>query len=257
MWKVKFRRAPTAQVTPFLTICPSTECSYGTCPRRSETRRSPQTHEKSLKCCAYGRRSVSPFPMFRVAFTSNAMLRHQPGYVGSCKIDLGNPILRRAFFDGLMHPAYIENGTVIQQRSIEGFEEFELEGTADFKPGGLNWVDYSFVPVPERLRLGTVEISQRGKLSVDRLERKTHVTVEGRVFQQLARSSWSTKDGREFRFATPEPGRDVLQAIMPEGKFTDFLFNFDHKKGTVTSEIFCGRTWFRTRRLAISRRSVL
>ncbi|MEM9600057.1 MAG: hypothetical protein AAF926_03455, partial [Pseudomonadota bacterium] len=88
-----------------------------------------------------------------VRLKCDGMLGQQPGYVGSCEIDLGNPLLRRAFFDGLMHLAYIENGTVIQQRSIEGFEEFELEGAADFKPGGLSWVDYSFAEVPDRLKL--------------------------------------------------------------------------------------------------------
>ena len=143
-----------------------------------------------------------------------------------------------------MHLAYIENGTVIQQRSIEGFEEFELEGAADFKPGGLSWVDYSFAEVPDRLKLAEVEVSQRGCLSVVRFERKTHVTVEGRVFQKLTQSSWSTKDGEEFRFSSAEPGHDVLQAIMPEGNFTDFLFNFDHEKGRSRATFFVDELGF-------------
>lgn len=52
-----------------------------------------------------------------------AALKGCPGYVGSCLIDLGNPIQRRAFYDELMHLAMISDGAVIQQRSIEGDED--------------------------------------------------------------------------------------------------------------------------------------
>jgi hypothetical protein len=161
----------------------------------------------------------------------DAVLASCRGYVGSCPIDPGNPIQRRAFYDGLMHLAFISGGAITQQRSIEGDEDWELDGARDFKPKGLRWVDHSYEQTPDPFRLEQVPLSTRGALSLDRLKRKTHTTVEGRIFQALREASWTDRTGQAFRFATAEPGRDILQAVLPDGKFTEYLFNRDHKKG--------------------------
>ncbi|TWD55363.1 hypothetical protein FB480_102173 [Agrobacterium vitis] len=159
------------------------------------------------------------------------MLRQTPGYLGCCPIDLGNPIQRRAFFDGLMHLALIEAGTVIQERSIEGDEDCELSGARQFKPNGLTWTNCRFGTLPKRFRLPTVPISERGSLSLDRFNRKSRVSIEGRVFEALRDASWTDNTGQVFSFSAAEPGRDILEAILPDGKFTKYLFNRDHKDG--------------------------
>jgi hypothetical protein len=161
----------------------------------------------------------------------DAVLERCPGYVGSCPIDPGNPVQRRAFYDGLMHLALIRDGVITQQLSIEGDEDWELKGARDFKPKGLQWVDYSYEQAPDLFRLEEAPLSTRGALSVDRLKRKTHTTVEGRVFRALSEASWTNLTGQTFRFAAAEPERDILQAILPDGKFTEYLFNLDHVKG--------------------------
>jgi hypothetical protein len=160
-----------------------------------------------------------------------AALKGCPGYVGSCLIDPGNPIQRRSFYDELLHLALISDGTVTQQRSIEGDEDFELKGAKSFSPNGLKWVDYSYESEPEPFRLDKVPLSARGALSVDRLNRKTHTTVEGRVFRALIEASWTDRMGQTYRFAVAEPGEDILLAVLPHGKFTDYLFNRDHHEG--------------------------
>jgi hypothetical protein len=163
--------------------------------------------------------------------TCDATLKRCPGYLGSCSVDAGNPIQRRAFFDGLMHLALISDGAVTQQRSVEGDEDFELEGARDFSPNGLKWVEYSYEETPNPFRLDDAPLSIRGALSVDRLKRKTHTTVEGRVFRALSEASWSDRKGQSYRFAAAETGHDILQAVLPDGKFTDYLFNRDHDGG--------------------------
>jgi hypothetical protein len=158
-------------------------------------------------------------------------LKGCPGYVGSCLIDPGNPIQRRAFYDELMHLALISDGAVTQQRSIEGDEDFELKGAKSFLPNGLKWVDYGYESTPDPFMLEKAPLSKRGALSVDRFNRKTHTTVEGRVLRALIEASWTDRTGQTYRFAVSEPGHDILQAILPHGKFTDYLFNRDHHKG--------------------------
>ncbi len=158
-------------------------------------------------------------------------LRQTPGYLGCCPIDLGNPIQRRAFFDGLMHFALIDAGTVVQDRTIEGDEDWALKGAAQFKPNGLAWVDHQFGMIPKRFRLPKVPLSERGMLSVDRFNRKSTVSVEGRVFETLRNASWTDTKGDAFSFSEAEPGRDILEAVLPDGKFTHYLFNRDHKDG--------------------------
>jgi hypothetical protein len=161
----------------------------------------------------------------------DAALKGYPGYIGSCPIDQGNPIQRRAFYDGLMHLAFISDGAVIQQRTIEGDEDWELEGARNFKPNGLKWVDHSYGQPSEPFRLERSSLSTRGALSVDRLRRKTQTRVEGRLFRALCEASWTDHAGQTYRFSTAETAKDILQAVLPDGKFTDYLFNREHKEG--------------------------
>ncbi|TIQ36339.1 MAG: hypothetical protein E5X49_32910 [Mesorhizobium sp.] len=174
----------------------------------------------------------------------DAALKNCPGYVGCCQIDAGNPIQRRAFYDGLMHFALIDDGAVIQQRTVEGDEHWELNGARDFKPNGLKWIDQTYGLIPKAFRLQKSPLSARGALSLDRLKRKTHITVEGRVFRALVSASWTDRKGQSYRFATAEPGNDILQAILPEGKFTDYLFNRDHEKGGAKAAFVIGELGF-------------
>lgn len=167
----------------------------------------------------------------RIREGCDAILRQCPGYVGCCPIDLGNPIQRRAFFDGLMHLAFISGGAVTQERTMEGDEDWEIEGARTFKPNGLVWEDHRYGEMPDLFRLEKVALSARGAISVDRLKRKTHITVEGRIFRALSEASWTDLAGQSYRFASAEPGQDILQAVLPDGKFTNYLFNRDHDKG--------------------------
>jgi hypothetical protein len=162
----------------------------------------------------------------------DAALETCPGYVGSCPIDTGNPILRQAFYERLGHLALISDGAIIQQRSEEGAEHFELEGARDFLPNGFRWIDHSFEgPTRDRFRPEKAPLSIRGALSVDRLKRKARTTVEGRVFQALREASWTDLKGQTYSFATAENAHDILQAVLPNGKFTDYLFDRSHHKG--------------------------
>lgn len=158
-------------------------------------------------------------------------LKRCPGYIGACELDAGNPILRRAFYDGLMHLALIQDGFLIQQRTIEGGEAFELEGAKKFKPNGLKWIDNSYSSPATEFRLEAKPLSERGALSVDRLNRKTHTTVEGRVFDALVRASWTDKKGQTYRFSSVQADSDLLEAVLPEGKFTGYLFDRNHPNG--------------------------
>ena len=130
-----------------------------------------------------------------------------------------------------MHLALISDGTVTQQRSIEGDEDFELKGAKGFLPNGLKWVDYSYESEPEPFQLDKVPLSARGALSVDRLNRKPARRSKVVFSEHSSRRRGPTRTGQMYRFAVAEPGHDILQAVLPDGKFTDYLFNRDHHEG--------------------------
>ena len=92
-------------------------------------------------------------------------------------------------------------------------------------------MEYSYAPTPDPFRLEDAPSSIRGALSVDRLNRKSRTTVEGRVFRALSEASWADRIGKSYRFAAAETEQDILQAVLPDGKFTDYLFNRAHDRG--------------------------
>jgi hypothetical protein len=57
------------------------------------------------------------------------------------------------------------------------------------------------------------------------------VSIEGLIFEALREASWTDSKGEAFNFLAAEPGQDILQAVLPDGKFTHYLFNRDHKDG--------------------------
>lgn len=160
------------------------------------------------------------------------LLRSCPGYIGSCLLDPGNPVQRRAFYEGLSRFGLITSGSFVVEKSFEGEVDFEPRGARAFRPNGLRAVPFADEITADPLfKMAKSPLSERGALSVDRLKRKTRTTVEGRVFRALLEASWSDRRGHEYSFEQVENGRDILEAVLPDGKFTNYLFNREHPKG--------------------------
>lgn len=158
-------------------------------------------------------------------------LRAIPGYVGAFVIDPGNPVHRGGFFDNLIYAAAIEGGTIVQELSYEGEQDWPLEGSATFKPGGPVWQPSGWLASsgPEGLPRGSV--SERGKKAAEGVARKQAGTVEQRVLEEMSRAFFLNAGRKTFEFKAVAESSDILQAIMPEGKFTKYLFDRASKDG--------------------------
>jgi hypothetical protein len=161
----------------------------------------------------------------------DAALRQVPGYVGGFALDPGNPLHRGGFFEHLIYGAAIVNGTVVQERTIEGDEDWALEGAAQFRPGGLVWQDYGWLRAQGPDGLSRTDPSERGALTASTLARKHAPSVEQRVIESLSDVLFLNAAKKTFEFKTASRPDDILQAIMPEGKFTKYLFDRAHKDG--------------------------
>ena len=64
------------------------------------------------------------------------------GYVGAIEIDLGNPIQRAIFVDYLIKDAVICSGRIILELSWDGSADAIFEGSEEFLPRGLSYVEY-------------------------------------------------------------------------------------------------------------------
>jgi hypothetical protein len=165
-------------------------------------------------------------------------LRSSLGYVGAFAIDPGHPLHRRGFVEGLIYAAAVAKGTVIQERSIEGDEDWPVEGAAAFKPGGLVWRPYGWLAEHGPKGLAKLTLSERGKRAAEAVARKHAPTVEGRVIEAISRAFSFGSSRRSFGFKAVGTQEDILEAIMPEGKFTHYLFNPEHKLGGPKSAFF-------------------
>ncbi|WID96998.1 hypothetical protein QO058_01555 [Bosea vestrisii] len=163
--------------------------------------------------------------------TINAALKTVPGYIGSFAIDPGNPVHRTAFFDVLIYAAAAVGGGVVQERSFEGDEDWPLAGATEFRPKGLLWKEYGWLASKGPKGLPKVHLSERGLRAAANIVQKQVHTVETRVIEEIASVFFEKGDGKIFEFQSIGEPSDVLQAIMPEGKFTKYLFDREHKDG--------------------------
>lgn len=161
----------------------------------------------------------------------DATLRQVPGYVGGFEIDPGNPLHRRGFFENLIYGAAILDGTVVQERTIEGDEDWALEGAEQFRPDGLVWQDYGWLRSYGPEGLPKTDLSERGAATASTLARKHAPNVEQRVIEALSEALFLNPMRKTFEFKTAGSPDDILEAIMPEGKFKKYLFDRAHKDG--------------------------
>jgi hypothetical protein len=179
---------------------------------------------------------VSLDPAFRAQV--DATLSATPGYAGAFEIDPGNPLHRVGFIEKLNYSAAIIAGAVVQERSYEGDEEWALEGADRFKPGGLLWEPMGWLYADGPPGLTKLALSDRGAQAAQGYLRKHEDTIEGRVLRAIERAYWLNPTRQTFQFTMAGGDGDVLEAMMPDGKFTDYLFNREHKLGGSKSTFF-------------------
>lgn len=153
------------------------------------------------------------------------------GYVGGFAIDPGNPVHRVGFFEQLIYAAAIEHGAIFQERSYEGDEHWALEGADRFSPGGLVWKPYGWLATEGPLGLPRTGYSNRGASSAENVARKQTPSVAGRVLEAMMQAFFLNSERKVFEFESADETGDVLEAMMPEGKFTKYLFDREHKDG--------------------------
>ncbi|MEO9826335.1 MAG: DUF6883 domain-containing protein [Paracoccaceae bacterium] len=161
----------------------------------------------------------------------DAELWEVPGYVGGFEIDPGNPLHRGGFFELLIYGAAIVDGSVVQERTIEGDEDWALEGADRFRPSGFLWQDYGWLRSQGPEGLPKTDLSERGAATTSTLARKLAPNIEQRVIEALSEVLFLNSPKKTYGFKVTGGPEDILEAIMPEGKFTKYLFNRDHKDG--------------------------
>ncbi|WP_147335670.1 DUF6883 domain-containing protein [Pseudotabrizicola alkalilacus] len=157
-------------------------------------------------------------------------LRSIPGYVGAFQIDPGNPVHRRGFFDLLIYAAAISNGAVIQELSFEGNQDWPLDGSEDVKPAGSVWQPYGWLALHGPARPSAIA-SLRGQQAATAVKRKQTLSVELRVLDEISNVILQNDSRTSFDFKAIGTPTDILQALLPEGKFTKYLLDRTHPKG--------------------------
>ncbi|MCZ8195859.1 MAG: hypothetical protein O9253_02190 [Aquidulcibacter sp.] len=158
-------------------------------------------------------------------------LKTVAGYVGAFEIDPGNPIHRYAFFDILIYAAAIQNGAVVQELSCEGTQDWQLKGSALFQPNGTVWQPLGWLESSGPNGLAPNTTSRRGNKTAAQLSVKLALNLEERVLRELSGTILNETAASTYEFKATSQPLDILQAIMPEGKFTKYLFDRQHKVG--------------------------
>lgn len=182
--------------------------------------------------------TVATLPIdFRVGIDER--LQGVNGYLGSVEIDLGNPIQKKLFLDQLISVAVIADGHVTMELSWEGTPETTFAGAGQFAPHGERRVGYgelSYLQPPVRV---PADFSDRGQISADRYNGKNRYTVHERVLLALSRLWPQHGEPAEYSFdAFRDRNATVLEAELPETKFSCYLLNPDHKEGQGKAKFF-------------------
>ena len=165
-------------------------------------------------------------------------LRSTPGYIGAFEIDPGNPLHRVGFVENQIYMAAIVDGTVVHERTFEGDEHWGLDGAETFKPNGLRWEPWGWLRSKGPPDLPKLQLSDRGAMAARGYLKKHADTVQGRVIKAIERGYRLNPTNRTFRFEVSGTQGDILEALMPDGKFTGYLFNREHEKGGSKSAFF-------------------
>lgn len=165
-------------------------------------------------------------------------LRTTPGYIGGFEIDPGNPLHRIGFIKMLSYRAAIINGSVVQERSYEGNEDWPIKGAGAFLPHGLRWEPMGWLAMSGPPGLPRSELSDRGAQAAQGYLHKHEETIEERVLRAIERAYWLNPSHKAFEFTAIIKSNDILEALMPEEKFTGYLFNRAHKQGGAKANFF-------------------
>ena len=165
-------------------------------------------------------------------------LRATSGYVGAFEIDPGNPLHRVGFVEKLCYSAAIVDGAVVQDRTFEGDEHWGFDGAETFKPNGVRWEPWGWLQSKGPPRLPELQLSDRGAQAAEGYLKKHQDTVEGRVLKAIERAYWLNPENKTYKFEIAGADGDILEALMPDGKFTGYLFNRKHKQGGAKAAFF-------------------
>ena len=179
---------------------------------------------------------VALAPAVRIAI--DQQLRSTPGYIGAFEIDAGNPLHRIGFVEQQVYMAAIVDGTVVCERAIEGDEHWGLDGAEEFRPNGLRWEPWGWLRSKGPPGLPELQLSERGAKAEEGYVKKHQETVEGRVIKAIERAHRLNPTDKAYRFEASGAQGDILEALMPEGKFTKYLFDCEHEKGGPKSAFF-------------------
>ncbi len=168
----------------------------------------------------------------------NTLLARIPGYCGAFELDIGNPVHRQAFNDQLIYLSAISRGVIIQELSYEGDPDWPTTGGDTFNPNGIDWRPCGWLTENGPPDIPAAKISSGGKASLALLSAKRSDRPEDRVIEQLSRGGHQASGGEAFEFAISPLGSNVLDAVLPDNKFTHFLFSRDHNEGAGKAKFF-------------------
>ena len=160
-------------------------------------------------------------------------------YLGASQIDTGNPVHMRLF--SLLDGAFFKKGSLFYRSEWEKDgedrdEEIHVAKSygASTEPILLNIDEFASAAPPP---LVSTAISERGRLSVNRLEGKSKLAHKQKVAQCMLEYFESNPDVNSVEFIT-NIEKDSTEFICEKNKVRNYLLNPDHKDGRSKAKFF-------------------
>lgn len=173
-----------------------------------------------------------------VAEDMDKRLRSHPRYIGAISPDLGNPLHRHLFIDGMFKDSFIRNGCVFVQNGFEGSYDGSFFGDETFSPVGMVTLPYEEFEEKAPPADLPYSLSARGLVTEMRMRQRMALDIHQKIMSELEQSRSLRDVDRPFEWDLSQLPDTPEEIKVQAEKLTHYLLDPENEKDGSKAKFF-------------------